>query len=86
MSYEYTLYVHLISFSHDVILPWNGYTIDVSFINVTKCVKLCLKVNLHILAARLVGAYLTSLNIFFSLQMNCSSSMYMSTKAAVEYS
>ena len=27
--------------------------------------KLCLKVNLHILAARLVGAYLTSLNIFF---------------------
>ena len=36
-----------------------------SFINVTKCVKLCLKVNLHILAARLVGAYLTSLNIFF---------------------
>jgi len=37
--------------------------LTVSFINVATCVKLCLKVNLRILATRLVGACLTSLNI-----------------------
>ena len=63
ISYEYTLHAHLISFSSDVIPPWNGYT-TVSFIKVTTCVKLCLKVNLRLLASRLVGACLTFLRIF----------------------
>ena len=34
-----------------------------SFINVTTCVQLCLKVNFHTLATRLVGACFTFLNI-----------------------
>ena len=48
--------------------------------------KVYLKVNLHILAIRLVGASLTFkyLSSFLS-QMNCSSSVYMSTKATVDY-
>ena len=35
-----------------------------SFINLIKSVKLCLKVILRLLASRLVGACLTFLNIF----------------------
>ena len=60
ISYEYTLYAHLISFSRDVVLLWNGYSTD----NVAKCVKLWLRVNLRILATRLVGACLTFLLTF----------------------
>ena len=57
-----------VSFRHDAILPENGCN-TVSFINLIKSVKLCLKVNLRILAARLVGACLTFLNI--CLLFNC---------------
>ena len=52
---------YMLSFRHDAILPVNGCN-TVFFINLT--VKVCLKVNLHILATRLVGASLTFLNIF----------------------
>ena len=52
----------MLSFRHDAILPGNGCN-TVSFINLIKSVKLCLKGNLRILATRLVGACLTNLNI-----------------------
>ena len=64
ISYEYILYAHL-WFGLASILPGNGCN-TVSFINLIKSVKLCLKVNLpdlRILAARLVGGCLTFLNI-----------------------
>ena len=63
ISYEYILYVlDSVSFRLDATLPGNGYNTG-SFINLIKSVKLCLKVNLRILATRLVGACLTFLNI-----------------------
>ena len=53
-----------------------------SFMNLTKCVKLCLKVNLRLLATRLGGALLdfSKYLFYFLLQMNCSPYVYMSTK------
>ena len=65
MNTSYMLISVSVSFRHDAILPGNGYN-TVSFINLIKSVKLCLKVNLpdlRILAARLVGGCLTFLNI-----------------------
>ena len=83
MNTSYTLISVSVSFRHDAILPGNGYN-RVSFINLIKSVKLCLKVNLCILATRLLGACLTFLNMSsFLLQMNFSSSVYVSKKAAV---
>ena len=53
-----------------------------SFINLTKCVKLCLKVNLRLLAKRLGGALfdVSKYLSYFLLQMNCGPFVYMSTK------
>ena len=84
MNTSYMLISISVSFRHVAILPGNGYN-TVSFINLIKSVKLCLKVNLRILATRLVGACLTFLNIclLFLLHMNFSSSVYVSKKAAV---
>ena len=62
MNTSYMFISDSVSFRHDAILPRNGYT-TVSFINLIKSVKLCLKVNLRILVTRLVGACLTFLNI-----------------------
>ena len=62
MNTSYMLISVSVSFNHDAILPGNGYN-TVSFINLIKPVKLCLKVNFHILATRLVRACLTFLNI-----------------------
>ena len=62
MNTSYMLISVSVSFRHDAILPGNGYN-TVSFINLIKSVKLCFKVNLRLLATRLVGACLTFLNI-----------------------
>ena len=62
MNTSYMLISVSVSFRHDAILPGNGYN-TVSFINLIKSVKLCFKVNLRLLAKRLVGACLTFLNI-----------------------
>ena len=80
MNTSYMLISVSVSFRHDAILPGNGYN-TVSFINLIKSVKLCFKVNLRYEVGRGlfdISKYLSS----FLFQMNCSSSMYMSTKVA----